>query len=87
MKKRIKYPVYCSTNFSWKGKHGSAEASDLNTVVFDESFFPNGASGFFVVSKKTGVKMFFAEVVDEDGYDGEMCVYSSGDIFITIFND
>ena len=85
--KRTKYPVYCSTNFNWTGKRGGAEASDLSPVVFDESFFPNGASGFFVISKKTKVKLFFTEVVDEDGYDGEMNVYSSGDIFITIFND
>lgn len=43
--------------------------------------------GFYVVSARTGVKMLFTYVHDEDGYDGEFQVYSSGDIKVVVVND
>lgn len=84
----MKYPVFSSDSFTWKGKKGSAERSSCSFTGLRNANSPwETRAGFFVRSTKTDEVLFFTEVVDEDGYDGEMMVYSNGDLFITIFND
>ena len=90
---KLQVPVYSSDMFTWKGNRGCAEASDFGSLEKKGYFI--GARcyddacdiGFYVVSARTGAKMLFTYVHDEDGYDGELQVYSSGDFTITIFND
>jgi hypothetical protein len=92
---KLAIPVYSSDQFTWKGNRGCADASDFGSLakhgrelfiggrVFDDAC----DVGFYVVSTRSGARMLFTYVSDEDGYDGELQVYSSGDFFITIFND
>jgi hypothetical protein len=84
-------PVYSSDEFTWKNNRGVTYASDLLGRIkgWSGSKVWNDAAdiGFYVVSTKTGAKMLFTYVFDEDGYDGEMEVYSSGDFVITVLND
>ena len=86
-------PVYSSDMFDWKNGNASAEASDFGPLREIGPFIGrpiNGNKrniGFYVLSARTGVKMLFTYVFDEDGYDGELQVYSSGDHTITIVND
>lgn len=80
------YNIYSSANFTWKGKRGSVEASELDGSEVRYDYRALGR-GFFVRSVKTGTELFFTDVPDEDGYDGECAVYNNGDIYITIFND
>lgn len=88
-------PVYTSDEFSWKNGHGITDASDLigplstsarwaGSRVWNDSF----DIGFYVVSCRTGVKMLFTYVHDDDCYDGEYQVYANdADHRITIMND
>jgi len=87
-------PVYSSDQFSWKGNKGCADASDFGSLkergtvfIGSRCYADANDVGFYVVSARTGARMLFTYVFDEDGYDGEFQVYSSGDVFITIFND
>lgn len=92
-------PVYTSDQFTWKNGRGVTDASDLlgplkrpgggYSVRAGARLWKDACDmGFYVVSARTGgVKMLFTYVHDEDGYDGEIQVYSSGDFTITVVND
>lgn len=82
-------PVWSSDMFNWKNGRGVADASDFKFSgpiagrVYDDAI----DVGFYVVSARTGVRMMFTEVFDEDGFDGEFRRFESGDYVITILND
>jgi hypothetical protein len=84
-------PVYSSDEFTWKNNRGVAYASDLvgpgKSWAGSQVWNDAADMGFYVLSARTGVKMLFTYVSDEDGYDGEIQVYSSGDFVITVIND
>ncbi len=77
--------VVSSDGFSWKGNHGTAEASKLTTVA--QTQVPDGWNGVAIESSKTGKILLFNPVYDEDGYDGEFMIYSHNDqYFVQIWN-
>lgn len=88
-------PVYTSDQFTWRKGRGFTDASDLvgplnkvgtrwaGTRVWNDSI----DIGFYVISCRTGKKVLFTYVHDEDGYDGEGQVYSDGEHTITVIND
>ena len=77
--------VVSSDGFSWKGNHGTTEASKLSTVA--QTQVPNGWNGVAIQSSKTGKILLFNPVYDEDGYDGEFMIYSHKDqYFVQIWN-
>lgn len=91
-------PVYSSDEFTWKNGRGITDASDLvgplnrpggGYSVWAGARIWNDAidMGFYVVSTRTGVKQLFTYVHDEDGYDGEIQVYTDGEHTITVVND
>ena len=89
-------PVYTSDQFIWNEGRGIAAASDLigplpkvgNLWVGSRLFDGAVDVGFYVVSCRTGVKMLFTHVHDEDGYDGEFQVYANdAEHRITIMNE
>ena len=93
----MKLPIatYYSDKFRWKNGRGSADASDFGslasrgTCLLGDRLYDDAVDiGFFVESAKTGHIKLFTYVNNEDGYDGELQVYSSSDgVVITIFND
>ena len=79
--------VVSSDGFSWKGNHGTAEASKLSTVA--QTQVPDGWNGVAIQSSKTGKILLFNPVEDpsENGYDGEFMIYSHNDqYFVQIWN-
>jgi hypothetical protein len=91
---KLNIPTYSSDMFTWNKNRAVADASDFGSLKergtnwIGSRLYDDACDiGFYVVSAKTGVKMLFTYVHDEDGYDGELQVYSSGDYKITIFND
>ena len=92
-------PVYSSDQFTWKNGRGVTDASDLlgplnrpgggYSVWAGARLWKDACDmGFYVVSARTGVKMLFTYVHDEDGYDGEIQVYVNDENHrITVIND
>ena len=93
-------PVYTSDEFTWKNGRGVAEASSLvgplnrgdgtvRSVWAGARIWKDACDmGFYVISCRTGTKMLFTYVHDEDGYDGEIQVYiNDKDHRITVIND
>lgn len=77
-----------SLAFTWSGRSGCAEVSDLRLLNFN----PFDGSPITVVSNRTSCRKEFKvnENVPgyEDGWDGECCHYVSDDGFkITFIND
>ena len=77
-----------SVHFTWKGKAGLAEVTDIEALDFN----PFNGQTVTVVSERTQARKNFKLDTSvpghEDGWDGEACYYISDDGFkITFIND
>jgi hypothetical protein len=84
-------PIFNSDQFSWKGRKGVTEDSNLGPFEANRYRAESGHCSFWIKSEKTGKLLDFYPVFDEDGYDGEMQVFNAyhddGEILVTILND
>lgn len=77
-----------SLAFTWSGRSGCAEVSDLRLLNFN----PFNGLPITVVSNRTGCRKEFRVNVNvpgyEDGWDGQACYYISADgVEISFYND
>jgi hypothetical protein len=92
---KLEIPIYSSDMFSWENGCGVAERSDFTALagkfgpLYSRVYDDACDVGFNVESERTGKLMTFFPVWDEDGYDGEMEVFTDQDrkFTITILND
>lgn len=84
-------PIYCSSSFKWRDdlfgfrkKNGTCNESDL--IKLETQHMVGNYDGIVIRSSKTGQEKYFEPVYDEDGYDGELMVYSCDGITVEIWN-
>ena len=85
-------PSYPFTRFSWKGKHGSAEASDLGLPAGAEPgsrVYADSADVGFVVRGESSDKLFLhvATELDREREAKQWGFESSDGFTVTVYND